>query len=156
MSSGYEIAIPSSIVEAAARKTRIRPHLTADNKRYAENAHSPSALHFTPRFPLEPSTWRGLPVFSAMGILNSETAADFLLSAEAITLSSVSPFILDMSNVKTVDADGCGALIKLQCRAQDSGSKLYLLNCSEELRCALKASRLEMILPMIQIGRAHV
>lgn len=153
MSSGYGLGIPLSIVESAARKANLRPHLTAEGQSGNGSTSFPEASIVNTRYPLERSVWRGIPVYSAFGPLDCETAADFAQSAELIRLLPACPLVLDMASVCAVDGAGLGALVKLQRRALDAGSRLYLLNCPAEVCSTLQAMRMEMILPLVRSVR---
>jgi anti-anti-sigma factor len=149
MTTSCSITIRNSVLESASRKARSR-HSVPDQS-YSPSLPHPSAQPVPVRsaFPLNISYAGGIYTCAITGPLDCETAPAFLAGADTLCLESGRRFAFDMSGVTRVDGDGFGALMRIQRRLSDSGGRLYLVACPDEVRSALAISRLEMILPHV-------
>jgi anti-sigma B factor antagonist len=77
------------------------------------------------------------------GIVNGET--EILRSVVQLASDDTSDFILDLSNVSTVDAHGLGVLLQLREQTSTRGIHLELRNVSKSLYRLFEITRLNTV-----------
>jgi anti-anti-sigma factor len=68
-----------------------------------------------------------------------------LLHTVVDSLCDTSAVILDLAQVKTVDAHGLGVLLELRSRLQEKGIRFELMNVSKPLHRVLEITRLNSV-----------
>lgn len=87
-------------------------------------------------------------IVNAYGVIDETTVATLMSFINSLKIRAGHTLIINMSGVTFVDSEGFGALMSLQSRLMDSNGKLALVSCCDEVRLALKLTRLEVLFPM--------
>ncbi len=87
-------------------------------------------------------------VINAFGVIDETTVLSLIKYVNSLKLMSGSSLIINMAGVTYVDSEGFGSLMSLQSRLMESGGKLVLVSCRDDVRLALKLTRLEVLFPM--------
>ncbi len=87
-------------------------------------------------------------VLNAFGVIDETTVLSLTKYVNNLKLQLGSSLIINMAGVTYVDSEGFGSLMSLQSRLMESGGKLVLVSCRDDVRLALKLTRLEVLFPM--------
>jgi|GEM_PF-2663300 len=88
------------------------------------------------------------PVINAFGVIDETTVLSLIKYVNKLKLLSGSSLIINMAGVTYVDSEGFGFLMSLQNRLTESGGRLILVSCCDDVRLAMKLTRLEVLFPM--------